>query len=142
MENIILLICVIILPTKSFTLNPDKWRWYLEGISAGSTSMDSKYQRERADKEAQGPYRFSLVVIPGSTSWSCLISGKSVVSKGCTRIEAVVRLELGSLAAPPSARRNSLNEFSASSVTDCSRTWSRLFNLKVAGVNSWFRKAH
>ena len=105
--------------------------------------MDSKYQR-KSRKEAQGPYRFSSVVRPDSTSWSRLISGKSVVSICCTLIETAVGLTLDLLAVPPFGRKieDRLNEFSALSMVDRSRTWSRLFNLKVAGVNSWFRKTH
>ena len=104
--------------------------------------MDSKYQR-KSREEAQGPYRLSSVVIPDSTSGSRLISGKSVVSKCCTLIETAVGLDPDLLAVPPCPRRNGgrLNEFDLS-LNDRSRTWSRVFNLKVAGVNGWLREAH
>ena len=105
--------------------------------------MDSKYQR-KSHKEAQGPYRFSSVVRLDSTSWSRLISGRSVFFNCCTLIETTVGFDLELSEALPSARRigGRLNEFSALSMVDRSRTWSRLFNLKVAGVNSWLRITH
>jgi hypothetical protein len=60
-----------------------------------------------------------------------LISGKSIVSEWCTLIETAVGLELDlSLAlAFPGRIEDRLKTFSALSMLDWSRTWSRLFNI-------------
>jgi hypothetical protein len=96
-----------------------------------SRAAAAKMRRDRTDV-------LISVVLLDSMSRSCLTSGKSVVSEWCTLIDTEVGLEVDLSATPPCANRNedNLNAFSALSVVDRSRTWSRLFNLKVAEVSS------